>query len=162
MLPLDQLLLEQILPPLLLKHYLSPLSQLLSLPLQPILLRLPLYRLLYLKLSKPPLVFDFLFKVILLLLHLLAADDLLVGHGLQLELLVNHEAVCGVGQLRVQPRDHLLGLTRQPLHLQRRVRLLHPPIHRLLGSTEVLIEHLVFDRVVSKLKQLSLLVRGND
>lgn len=97
LLSLDHLLLEQILSSLLFEHDFSTLGQFFRLAFQPILLRLSLYRLFYLELSKPPLVFDLLFLIVLLELHLLSLDYLFIGHGLNLQLLIYHQAVRGVG-----------------------------------------------------------------
>jgi hypothetical protein len=97
LLSFNYLLLQQILFSLLFKHYFSPFRQLFSLPLQPILLRLLLYRLFYLQLSKPSLMFDLFFQVLLLQQRLLLLDKFFVSHRFHLKLLVYDESISGIG-----------------------------------------------------------------
>jgi hypothetical protein len=103
-------------------------------------------------------VFDFLIDIVTLLLQLFL-DLVFIGHSFQFQLLVNHESVGRIRQLRVQPRYQLLSLSCQLVELPSRVRLLQSAVHRLLGSIEVLVEHLILDSVVPKLQCLPLLLR---
>ena len=87
---------------------------------------------------------DLLVDLVALQLGLLL-DELIIGHGLHLQLLIYEQSASRIGQLRVQPGYHLLGLRGQPVQLLRRIRLLQRPVHRLLRPIEVLIEHLILN-----------------
>lgn len=95
--------------------------------------------------------FHFFFYVILLQQGLLLLDKFLISNCFHLKLLVYDEAIRSIGQLWVEPWNHLFGLVSYRIHLPGRFRLFHSPIHCLLCAIEVLVKHFILNRVVSEL-----------